>query len=608
MNRELQAGSIVIPVSLTCEIVIIYFTSISGIAGKPIIPAEALQEAWHKEQFDSREVQVDELCGTDVLNHVLHRFTERSDGLDGFNLVEVKDLFHNLYFGPHRSISRRLLTEMKEADFNLLRSCLEGLLRSATLYDFIIVRPHVEGVGDGAAARLRSVLVAHPQSGTTLEDHDISLPNVSLQTVRDALRGLPSIPDRAVDFLMTHLPHIGGGSLLDLSDMNLSVGQITRLLSACPHIRHLSISHNARVVVEDIPELLRASPTMLRLNVIGCELIDGDSLCRLMRGKPWLFRQLEGLMHPSLLTILPKPVNFPISFTFIFAHHGFHAVTMSLFTPALVLQALATLLPTVWKEHDISYELLEQPQDILLRGHSLSTLLTHSGTSSLSAGMMGYVAFTAGTYPTDPSRSGTSADKEWYFRPVVSVPLHPHAVVSDQPGGSWAFLLEWSESDNSIHQRQTPEPGEFHRRQPRTKGYAFIHYEYPWSDLAGTESTEASRRRRDHVSVRRGRAYDLYGFLRCMADEGRQLPPVEMVQRVAEFLCARHEPDGEQICPPIMDNYELPAMSVRVPSYNFDADMFEMLNNPGIESKLRNLGQLPLDVWERLLEKACSQH
>ena len=93
-----------------------------------------------------------------------------------------------------------------------------------------------------------------------------------------------------------------------------------------------------------------------------------------------------------------------------------------------------------------------------------------------------------------------------------------------------------------------------------------------------------------------------------MADEGRQLPPVEMVQRVAEFLCARNEPDGEQICPPIMDDYELPAMPVIVPSYGLDGDgVDELVSRTLIEPELRNLGQLPLDVWERLLDEHRSR-
>ena len=605
-------NSTVVPASLTCETVLASFTGIVGIAGKPIVSAEALREAWHNECFGTREVQVDELYGkadVDILNHVLHRFTERcrNDGLGSFDFVEVKNLFHNLYFGPHKFITCiRLLAEMDEADFNFLRSCLEGLLGSAALYDFLICKPDERGVQDGGAARLRTVLVEHPQTVTTLEDPDSSLPNVSSQTIRDALRGHSSIPDGAVDFMMTHLPHISQGSLLDLSDMNLSVRQITRLLSACPHVRHLNISHNAHVVVEDIPELLLTASTILRLNVMGCESLDGDALSRLMREKPSLFRQLEGLMHPALLTIAPKPADFPISFTFVFAHREFNAVAMSLFTPTLILQGLATLLPTVWKEHDISYQLLVQPQD-LLRGRSLADSLTVAGSSSISSGMMGYVAFTSGTYTTNPSRSGIYANSEWYCRPVVSVPLHPHAVVSDQPSGSWAFLLEWSEPDNSMHRRQTqPQARDFHRRRRRTQGYAFIHYDYPWK---GPTGDEVSGFRPDaDAPIRRGRAYDLFGFLRCMADEGRQLPPVEMVQRVADFLCARHDADGEQICPPIMDDYELPAMPAIVPSYGLDGDgVDELVSRTLIEPELRNLGQLPLDVWERLLDEHRSR-
>ena len=58
-----KLNSTVVPASLTCETVLASFTGIVGIAGKPIVSAEALREAWHNECFGTREVQVDELYG-----------------------------------------------------------------------------------------------------------------------------------------------------------------------------------------------------------------------------------------------------------------------------------------------------------------------------------------------------------------------------------------------------------------------------------------------------------------------------------------------------------------------------------------------------------------
>ena len=160
-----------------------------------------------------------------------------------------------------------------------------------------------------------------------------------------------------------------------------------------------------------------------------------------------------------------------------------------------------------------------------------------SSNFNMSALMIAYAVFTSGSY---------GADLLWGSRPVVSVPLQPHAVVSNHPSGNWSFCLHWEPDNNQ-------------------RRWGFIRYAPEYTPSKSHED----------VLYRCGKVYDLPGFLQHMVDEGRPTPNSELVQRVEEVLYAKHNPDGQPICS-IMDDCDVPRIASTVPQtgYNYDHDLY----------------------------------
>ena len=334
----------------------------------------------------------------------------------------------------------------------------------------------------------------------------------------ESLRGMTSFPDDGLPFLIDQL-HATADEFIDLSGFALSQDQVIQIISSFPNAASLDLSSNPRLLADDVPVILEMAPTVSSLIVMNCVSVDGRRLVELIRQQPYSFRRVEGIMHPTLLSIT-KTEDFPISFTFIYADHSYvSGVSMPFFTPNLVLQALADILPIAWREQSWS----SRPN---IAGDRGSTVLF---AATMSAAMIAHTVFTTGSM----SRHG-----QWGKRPVVSVPLQPHAVVSNDPRGSWAFFLDW---------------------EPNTsrKKWGFIRYAPEYET-----SLDAS-------AYRSGEVYGLHEFLARMMDEGRPPPDPELVQHIEDILYARHRPDGTPVCP-LMSSSDVPEVTTKIPQVGLD--------------------------------------
>lgn len=68
----------------------------------------------------------------------------------------------------------------------------------------------------------------------------------------------------------------------------------------------------------------------------------------------------------------------------------------------------------------------------------------------------------------------------------------------------------------------------------------------------------------DPRNKRRGTVYDLRGFLRCMAEEGRPSPPEEHVAKLEAVLYSRHQFNGALVCP-LMQDEDIPTALTVIP-------------------------------------------
>ncbi|KAI0741094.1 hypothetical protein C8Q76DRAFT_710087 [Earliella scabrosa] len=83
---------------------------------------------------------------------------------------------------------------------------------------------------------------------------------------------------------------------------------------------------------------MTAPPDLRRVIMMEGLSLDGNRLVEIVRQHPHFFRRLEGLLHPSFLTIW-KPEGFPIAFTCTyFDQTRLSSVALPFFTPNQVSQ------------------------------------------------------------------------------------------------------------------------------------------------------------------------------------------------------------------------------------------------------------------------------
>ncbi|KAL1938555.1 hypothetical protein VTO73DRAFT_11578 [Trametes versicolor] len=350
------------------------------------------------------------------------------------------------------------------------------------------------------------------------------------EDIRAYLRQLSPFPEDYLDSLLK-LMAITGDHFADLSGYDLSAAQIIHFASRCLGMDSLDISQNPHVVLSDIPTIFIAAPHLRRLNVCDCDAIDGQALLDLVRIQPSLFLTVEAIIHPAFLTIV-KPPDFPIAFTFMCAcEEDINGVGLPLFTPTQVLQALCQILPPVWHSSESQFSAMggaDTPLQSLIGPDPRFWQTNVPGSLCLSSSMLTLAVFSSGSRPPDQS---------WSDRAVIGLPLHPYPSVSARPEGSWAFYLDSSRTETVGHTTWT-----------------FVHYG-PDDDLDAEHVNAFARsfclsKPRFYPGMvpfcidphlkRQGKTYDLRGFLRCMAEEGRPLPPEELVEQLECLLYSQH--------------------------------------------------------------------
>ncbi|EMD41070.1 hypothetical protein CERSUDRAFT_121640 [Gelatoporia subvermispora B] len=115
------------------------------------------------------------------------------------------------------------------------------------------------------------------------------------------LRKQSPFPDSAMSLLLKVIHEIRRTKSLDLSESNLSVAQLHQLIPALQDLRALNLSFNPNITVDVVRDLLVGVSSFRRLVIMGCPQVEANALCALMRSEPSLFCRLESLMHPALL-------------------------------------------------------------------------------------------------------------------------------------------------------------------------------------------------------------------------------------------------------------------------------------------------------------------
>ncbi|KAI0359612.1 hypothetical protein OH77DRAFT_1042478 [Trametes cingulata] len=504
-----------------------WFLHLSEVSGHPLIPASALCEAWPGLTFGERLESSQITCVQGwiysptvfvILRHI--RLTESgstcaSDPPAEWEVSRAESLLGVIF---------QLVGRPESVDARVRDRCarlLTALLAHPSLFDFVLVS--LPSIAAPQRSTVEAVLERYLAPSPALHDWLYASTRgthyVSILEVTSRLRTIPS------------------GAFLDLSGLDICATDVVRFVSTLPQVRSLSLARNPQLTIRDIPWLTMALPGVRRLNLMGCPGIDDGDIRGMVLVFPLIFCNLEGIWHRAFLGI-NKPPEYPTTFTFMRADTELiNGVTLPFFTPAQVMQAIINVLPPMLREHPMSE--LPSPCDQL-----------ESAGGYVDIAMLDRMAFNALSTAADPLPTPW-----WSAQVVVAVPGHPYPLVSPLPEGTWAFCLDWVPSRRKMKYgfiRYLPSPDSV---PPSSRSQAESQSDRPGRPLwaqRGHSSFSARHNLGGHVPLRRGEllslsaevgiippesaVYGLREFLRCMANEGRPLPPVALVEEFEAML------------------------------------------------------------------------
>ena len=369
------------------------------------------------------------------------------------------------------------------------------------------------------------------------EELDAFVPTnlAGVQRAKATLRSISPLPNRALEFLgrLAQFECRELGGYVDLSGFDISYEIVLEILSQCDHPTSLNVSCNPCITIDGLAMIIGSMPALRRVNFMSCPTVPEADLCDFVRLHMPLLRGIEAIHHPYFLTTI-KPRTYPASFTFVYLESdnlgmsrdirmqdASVGVSLPLFTPSQVLQAL-------------------------MRVCRFSEIIQFSRLQRFGA-LEAYLAFSHGSVDRDHDGKSPS-------NPVISLPdLAP--TVSTMDEGTWLFFL-------TCTSQQLPQQMRFIGSSVNLKRERG---DFIWGFMkcmvvepTGSKSTAAP----DEIgNMNRGKIYDLRGFLRCMADEGRPLPNVELVEEAEHALYERSATDGSYVRP-FLDDLPVSAFGV----------------------------------------------
>ncbi|KAI0645219.1 hypothetical protein C8Q79DRAFT_1011306 [Trametes meyenii] len=541
-----------------------YFVAVIRLTGIPLISAENLQQAWPSNEFEDHDSGPHEVIVGENFSYSV------ADRLNAFSLWKsaIEELLPKGREILDTENATRLMTLMVHAETppgtaatvlpriaRRLEALLRKLLRESHIFNFQCV-PNSDVPRPYSLEQLEAMVstcISNQGSCASI----VSALLAEAKTVKDVLRRLNPFPDShaAIILLRNVLTALKEAIVVDLSGFNLSATQICSAIArTAERIEFLDISFNTQVTTADITTILLSSPSLLRLNIIGCDRISRAELFQLLRKEPAWFRTIEGIFHPAFLSHT-KYIGCPIAFTFIRAgaHDGVPTgLCLPFFTPAQILQGIYAMLPMAW---DSSDRLGVTSTGGTHEGHGKTSVqhLSLAGKFYGSVLNLAYAAFTGGTLRTG---------ELWSQRSVVCAPIRPYPFITISRTGSWAFFLSWGDSATS-DSRTIPQWGFIRYRarhrpvdsestyttQPRDRQSDVR--DVPWCRTFDADVTVCYPSTDDlqDAELLDSEVYDLRGFLRCMAEEGRPMPSQELVANVERVLYARDYLEGTLLCP-----------------------------------------------------------
>ncbi|KAJ8461986.1 hypothetical protein ONZ51_g11192 [Trametes cubensis] len=572
------------------------FWALVDLAGYPLIEAATLRDAWPKEIFKERSgAQPLKIPHTDELPMPLDIVISLYIGLaPAADLEAIKHEFEAEEY--HTAIGKVILPPYDmyatpEA-FYRRTSAIRRILANPRSFEYIVEPHYVISWATPPNSQLgKHELIAHwSREYRRLGGEPVLLPALLNPFLLSPANIAADYALQVVRLWLSHPIHAQLGKLihpakmelkettfLDLSDVNLTAAQVIDLVQRHPSVEAVSLSRNYMLKSSDIPFIVSSIPSLKRLHVMHRSDLGFQAVLIEHAAE---FKQLEALLCPVLLTCpgeeCDKP-NIPISFTFLYGErvslHPPPLVSVPLCTPAQIVQALTEILPHAFEEQDYgdsarlcreygSKAFLEsRPRPPRVRS---MVMASHTFPFYMSANMLIHAALSSGVHkPGEP----------WSERRIVNLPIVnvvnslPDDGEADQKGGNWMFMFIWSAHRDYLQ-----------KDLPRHNTWAFVYGDLIRVELdisvqdeseGQTTFDEQTARQLSHdeepapgfLCIRRTppnlKTYDLRGFLRCMADEGRPLPDEEAVRRLEEILDTRDTVTGDLVCP-LAQSHEIP--------------------------------------------------
>lgn len=301
--------------------------------------------------------------------------------------------------------------------------------------------------------------------------------------IKDTLRSQNPFPDTALGLLREVIYYeLKSNPVIDLSSFNLTSDHIVQLFNTMqfPPVETVNISH-CRLITDlvSIRAILTAMPTLKNLNLLDTG-ISADAIRTLIIEEHQLLKCLSSLTHPALLRI-KNPITHPNGFSCVAYRYTPASAYLPIWTPAMVVQSLVDFFSPLTSGNEDAF---------LLESSIFGSMALQTAFSSL-----------------------RDENQKWGER---RVPLVAASSLAGLDGAGWMFVYHGM-----------------------TSAYAFVHFDSErLKDILAGESDNKDDSARTSEGDKEGfpsdlwTFYDLQGFLKQMADEGRPLPSETLINRL----------------------------------------------------------------------------
>lgn len=309
-------------------------------------------------------------------------------------------------------------------------------------------------------------------------------------------------------------------SHLDLSDFChcLSTEKVLEVVSSCnTDLTVLNISNHNTLDINTLKEILRTAPRLKRLILVGCTSLVNEDIYSLQLSEPRLFLHMEAFIHHAFLDVEDELISsgygvpYPCVFNVVVTcndHAARCQASLPFFTPAQVIQGIGRYL-----------NLSQSRSRTIMDYGIIAAQVSFSSASQLSGEDWGQRSITGIPFLSGDVILGKLAGWLFFYGQNQIVYRGPAA-------NNWAFI--WC----------TPKfPSQSSTRESDGRVESTV-----VEDSSGPSGENPQRLDKDIDRIPFDyEIYDLQGFIRVTTEQGRPVPPDDVVRSLSDILSHKTE-------------------------------------------------------------------